>query len=54
MEEFQLKKSIAENIAHCEKKQLLDFYNISWIHQVYVSHAVKLQLESLLVETGQR
>lgn len=53
-EELQLKKCIAENVAHCQQKQMLDLHKIAWVHQVYVTSATKLQLESLLVETGQR
>ncbi|XP_046440900.1 cyclin-dependent kinase 2-interacting protein-like [Daphnia pulex] len=52
--ELQVKKCIAENVAHCQQKQMLDLHKISWVHQVYVTPDVKLQLESLLVETGQR
>ncbi len=53
-EELQLKKSIAENVAHCQERQMLDFHKIAWVHQVCVTPDIKLQLESLLVETGQR
>ena len=53
-EELQVKKCIAENVAHCQDRQMLDFHKISWVHQVCVTSAIKLQLESLLVETGQR
>lgn len=53
-EEFKIKKCIAENIAHCEDRQMLDFHKIAWVHQACLTPDVKLQLESLLVETGQR
>jgi hypothetical protein len=49
-----MKKCIAENVAHCQKKQMLDLHKIAWVHQVYVTPDVKLHLEALLVETGQR
>ncbi len=52
--ELQVKKCIAENVAHCQQKQMLDLHKIAWVHQVYVTPDFKLQLESLLVETGQR
>ncbi|XP_057377259.1 cyclin-dependent kinase 2-interacting protein-like [Daphnia carinata] len=52
--ELQLKKCIAENVAHCQQKQMLDLHKIAWVHQVYVTSTTKLQLEALLVETGQR
>lgn len=53
-EEFKIKKCIAENVAHSDTRQMLDFHKISWVHQVCLTANVKLELESLLVETGQR
>jgi len=53
-DELKVKKCIGENVAHCTDRETLNFHKISWVYQVNLSPTIKLQLESLLAETGQR
>ena len=51
-EETKIKKCIAENIAHCDHRETINLHKIAWVHEVCLLPAIKLQLESLLKETG--
>ncbi|XP_006815615.1 cyclin-dependent kinase 2-interacting protein-like [Saccoglossus kowalevskii] len=52
--ELEVKHTILEEIAHCDERDLLLFYNSTWLHQPYIEEKSKLLLESMLLETGHR
>ncbi|XP_071080068.1 cyclin-dependent kinase 2-interacting protein-like [Haliotis cracherodii] len=54
LSELKLKKSIAENVAHAESRQIMMFYSAAWIHQPYVEDSAQMLMESLITETGHK
>ncbi|XP_012579826.1 PREDICTED: cyclin-dependent kinase 2-interacting protein [Condylura cristata] len=52
--ELRLKRAITDELAHTEARGLALCYLSMWLHQPYVQSDSKLQLESLLLETGHR
>ncbi|KAJ8333334.1 hypothetical protein SKAU_G00422300 [Synaphobranchus kaupii] len=53
-EELALKEVIVGEIAHTSSPDLALVYLSCWLYQPYLDHSSKLQLESLLLETGHR
>jgi len=53
-QELALKKTILQELAHTSNTDLSMVYLSSWLYQPYIDDSVKLLLESLLLETGQR
>ena len=49
-----MKRCIAANVAHCEDRGTFNLHKIAWVYQVNISPAIKLKLESLLVECNLR
>ncbi|XP_064634674.1 cyclin-dependent kinase 2-interacting protein-like [Lineus longissimus] len=52
--ELDLRRTIIENIAHTDDRDLMMFYTSAWLHQPYIDSDTQLLLESCLVETGHR
>uniref|UniRef100_A0A8C9DTA0 Cyclin dependent kinase 2 interacting protein n=1 Tax=Prolemur simus TaxID=1328070 RepID=A0A8C9DTA0_PROSS len=52
--ELLLKRTVAEELAHCSDHDLTLSYLSMWLHQPYVESDSKLHLESMLLETGHR
>jgi len=50
-EELKIKKCTAENVAHCEQREEINFCSIAWIHQNSVTPSTKSKLESFFIET---
>lgn len=50
-EELEIKKCIAENVAHCVTRDEMNFHGISWSHQTSITTTIKRKLESLVIET---
>ena len=53
-EELKVKKCIAEKVAHSPDRETINFHKIAWVYQIHLTPSIKMKLESLLVETGQR
>ncbi|XP_012502510.1 PREDICTED: cyclin-dependent kinase 2-interacting protein [Propithecus coquereli] len=52
--ELLLKRTVAEELAHCSDHDLTLSYLSMWLHQPYVESDSTLHLESMLLETGHR
>ncbi|XP_056624109.1 cyclin-dependent kinase 2-interacting protein isoform X2 [Triplophysa dalaica] len=53
-QELALKQTILHELAHTSNADLSMVYLSSWLYQPYIEDSGKLQLESLLLETGHR
>lgn len=53
-QELALKQTILHELAHTSNADLSMVYLSSWLYQPYIEDCGKLQLESLLLETGHR
>lgn len=53
-QELALKQTILQELAHTSNADLSMVYLSSWLYQPYIEDSGKLQLESLLLETGHR
>ncbi|KAJ8289418.1 hypothetical protein GJAV_G00001080 [Gymnothorax javanicus] len=53
-QELELKEVIVGEIAHTCSAELGLVYLSCWLYQPYLEHSCKLQLESMLLETGHR
>ena len=52
--ELLLKHTIGAELAHTADRNLILTYLSMWLHQPYIESDSKLQLESMLLETGHR
>jgi len=50
--EFELKKTICENICHSENKTEILFMLAAWKHEPYLEDAVAVHTQAMIRETG--
>ena len=48
--EYELKKTIVENVAHSTNRDLSMVYTVTWLHQPYIEEEKESILQSMLQE----
>ncbi|XP_029453835.1 cyclin-dependent kinase 2-interacting protein isoform X1 [Rhinatrema bivittatum] len=53
-QEWLLKETIVQELAHSTDQDLMMVYLSAWLHQPYLEDSIRVLLESMLLETGHR
>ena len=50
--ELSLKRTIIENVAHCEDRDVIMMMTSAWVNEPYIETKASMIVESMLLETG--